>query len=208
MAFYADIDIYVQEDGTVRFTGETDHDMLRGESEGFTSKHGRYWLLNISSDETFEAYTYRLHFPGGAKLNYVKTPKMNSIESSTITGSGHDTRFFILVQYSYTRQHVQLAFLGAMLTCMITAIAIWYAWRKRPAEIIGLTSRQKDIVNLLRKHRRLNQEKLARLLRLPKSSISRNIVSLERRGIVERTKEGMSNLIQLVPKGSGKFRQR
>jgi len=67
--------------------------------------------------------------------------------------------------------------------------------------ISDLTTRQKEIMQiLLSEDRAFTQKELQDTLSLPKSSVSRNIHSLELRGYIELEKTGMSNLIRLKTK--------
>ena len=62
----------------------------------------------------------------------------------------------------------------------------------------GLTDRQKDIVQLLIKVKRpLTQVEIQKELDMPKAAVSRNVHSLEIKGLIEIEKIGMSNLVRL-----------
>ena len=62
----------------------------------------------------------------------------------------------------------------------------------------GLSDRQKNIINLLiEKDRPLSQTIIQKELNIPKSAVSRNISSLELKGLIEKENIGMSNLIRL-----------
>ncbi len=61
-----------------------------------------------------------------------------------------------------------------------------------------LLDRQKDIVEILEKNNgSLLQKKLEEQLKIPKSSLSRNIDSLVRQGIITKQEKGMSNVLTL-----------
>jgi uncharacterized membrane protein len=62
----------------------------------------------------------------------------------------------------------------------------------------GLTDRQKDIVQLLISVKRpMTQVDIQKELQMPKAAVSRNVHSLEIKGLIEIEKIGMSNLIRL-----------
>jgi len=62
----------------------------------------------------------------------------------------------------------------------------------------GLSDRQKKIMDLLiDKNRPLSQTTIQKELDIPKAAVSRNISSLELKGLVEKENIGMSNLIRL-----------
>ena len=62
----------------------------------------------------------------------------------------------------------------------------------------GLTDRQKQIMELLIETKRpLTQVEIEKELDIPKAAVSRNVHSLEIKGLIEIEKIGMSNLIRL-----------
>jgi uncharacterized membrane protein len=66
------------------------------------------------------------------------------------------------------------------------------------SNIQGLNHRQKQILQLLQKRNiPLTQTDIQKELQIPKASVSRNILGLERKGLIEKEQIGMSNLIRL-----------
>jgi len=62
----------------------------------------------------------------------------------------------------------------------------------------GLNDRQKQIIKLLIEVKRpLTQTEIQRELKIPKAAVSRNISTLERKGLIEKEQIGMSNRISL-----------
>jgi uncharacterized membrane protein len=59
------------------------------------------------------------------------------------------------------------------------------------------TSRQLQIINYLQKHGPANQIKIEKELNIPKASLSRNIETLVKKGIIFKESKGMSNIIGL-----------
>ena len=69
---------------------------------------------------------------------------------------------------------------------------------KTEYDFSGLSDRQKEIMKLLiEKKRPLTQTAIQKELNIPKAAVSRNIGSLEIKGLVEKENIGMSNLIRL-----------
>ncbi len=60
-----------------------------------------------------------------------------------------------------------------------------------------LSERQKDIVKILEKTKRLTQKELEEKMSIPKSSVSRNIRTLEIKEIIKKEKVGQTNYISL-----------
>ena len=75
--YYADVEIDVLPTGEVDITGLTNHPDLKGITHDFTSKEGRYWLLNLTLEEEFQEYVFTVLLPEGANLNYVKSKNIN-----------------------------------------------------------------------------------------------------------------------------------
>lgn len=99
VSYAADIDIYVERDGTVEIN--SDHpELLSGDQ--WTSKKGSYWVLNISTKETLQDYHFTAHLPP-SKVNYIKTSKVITIEDDhgvVIEGKGEQKPFVLVVQYT------------------------------------------------------------------------------------------------------------
>lgn len=68
---------------------------------------------------------------------------------------------------------------------------------KKIVDLNKLTQRQQDIVLLLQKYKKLTQKQLQNKLQIPHSSVSRNVNSLQIKGIIIKDKVGQSNYISL-----------
>jgi uncharacterized membrane protein len=209
-AYYADVEVYITRDGLVTIEGDTDYPkLLVRDSSDLTSKEGRYWLLNITFMQTFERYSYSIHLPKGSTINYMKMPSIARIDESgglTVSGTGDKLPFLILVQYQLRPMTEHWYMFSLMLIPIIIYIGIRRAKAKPRIDMSSLTDRQKQIVRLLQKSKGMTQAALEQKTGLPKSSLSRNIDSLVRRGIITRVEKGMSNYISLqdVPPNSAK----
>ncbi len=211
-SYYADVDIYVSNDGIVSIDGETNHPLLQVESSSdLTSKNGRFWLLNITVNDSFSDFIYHLHLPAGSVVNYLKTPTLARIETSHdelgIIGTGHERKFVVVVQYTISSGRGLVQYVSALigLAVFIAGILLVIFVRKKKKKPLynsdSLTERQKQIVKLVEKSRKpITQTDIERATRFPKSSLSRNIGSLVRKGILKKEEKGMSNLIFLSNK--------
>lgn len=203
--YYADVEISVSNDGVVSFKGETNHPELSVEqSQEFTSKKGRFWLLNISIDDVFSDYIYELHLPENADVNYLKTPSLSRIEDDDgiiIIGTGRNKKFVIVVQYSINPIPNNPPYIIGLAFIAIAAYLFYRGKKKKKKpsyNIDALTDRQKQIVRILEKSSgTVTQAQIEKETGLPKSSLSRNIDSLVRKGIVEKESKGMSNIVFL-----------
>ncbi|MBS3056867.1 MAG: hypothetical protein J4473_05540 [Candidatus Aenigmarchaeota archaeon] len=201
--YYADINIDVKDTGILKFSGITNHPMLKGESGNYTSKKGEVWLINITLGN-FSDYVYRITLPEKASVNYIRSNSRFRIETDgrlTIIGTGK-TELSIIIQYTIKNQNIDYFPTAIAITSVLIIITAVLLIRKKKKAInvkyneTILTERQKMIVNMLEKGH-VTQSYLEKNLSIPKSSLSRNIRSLERKGIIKKYKKGMSNVIEL-----------
>ncbi|MCH8520159.1 MAG: MarR family transcriptional regulator [Nanoarchaeota archaeon] len=104
--YYADVEIIVSETGLVTINGITNYEDFQDiQTHKYTSKNGEMWLLNISVDEVFSDYLFRLILPENVAVNYIKTTpniRFETIDSKlNIVGVGQNRKFELLVQYSF-----------------------------------------------------------------------------------------------------------
>ena len=218
--YYADIDISVDDSGFVSIGGKTDHpDLLVENSELYTFKKQSYWLLNITKNEVFSDYVYTLTLPQGSTVNYIKSSGFLGIEeesgSLVITGSGGNESLSIVVQYQINRRLLDfnvLLVLG-LLILVLFILLIFTVYHNKRKKLLGsgekivdkvdysfrgLNDRQRQIMELLIKAKRpLTQVEIVKELDFPKAAVSRNVHSLEVKGLVEIENIGMSNLVRL-----------
>ena len=218
--YYADIDIRVDDSGVVSINGKTNHlDLLVENSELYTFKKQSYWLLNITKNEVFSDYIYALTLPQGSTINYIKSSGFRGIAEESgsliITGSGGNESLSIVVQYQINKRSLDfniLLILG-MLILIIIILLVFAIYQNKRKKLVGsnekvdndvgynfrgLTDRQKQIMELLIETKRpLTQVEIEKELGIPKAAVSRNVHSLEIKGLVEIETIGMSNLIRL-----------
>ena len=218
--YYADIDIRVDDSGVVSIDGETNHpDLLVKNSELYTFKKQSYWLLNITTIEIFSDYIYVLTLPQGSIINHIKSSGFRGIREESgsliITGSGGNESLSIVVQYQINKRSIDfniLLILGIIILILIILLVFTIYQNKREKlmdsnkkldddvgyNFRGLTDRQKQIMELLIETKRpLTQVEIEKELDIPKAAVSRNVHSLEIKGLIEIEKIGMSNLIRL-----------
>jgi len=216
--YYADINISVDGSGFVSIEGRTNHpNLLVDNSELYTYKSQSFWLLNITKNEVFSDYIYSLTLPQGSTINYIRSSGFRGIEeksgSLVITGSGGNESLSIVVQYQLNERSLDfnvLIVLGVLIFVLIVFL-VFFVIQSKKKKLVGpvkksdyvisfrgLTERQKQIMNLLIEVKRpLTQIEIEKELGIPKSAVSRNVHSLELKGLVEIEKVGMSNFIRL-----------
>lgn len=110
---YADIEIEVSQTGLVTITGLTNYEDFQNiQTHQYTSKNGEMWLLNISVDEVFSEYLFRLILPENSVVNYIRTTpniRFETVDSRlNIIGVGQNRKFELVVQYSYKEENSRL----------------------------------------------------------------------------------------------------
>ena len=222
--YYADVVVDVNAEGTAEITGTTNHPaFMVGTTDNLTSKKGTYWLLDISPQEQFSDYIFKVILPEKAVINYVKAPSQVRIAEEgsrlTITGTGKNQRLSIQIQYYFDTTPQKsllgelLLWFGPVLALIIIGLALLYLARRKekqlgpkPEQSTGLsynpdtlTDRQKQILDIIKGSKTfVTQAMIERTIKIPKSSISRNIDSLMRKGILKKEKRGMSNILSLA----------
>ncbi len=211
--YYADVQLTVLPDGTVTPQGLTNHPLLSEQSQAFTSKRGEHWILNISLPEQFSDYIVTLTLPPGASMTYAhgESLQISTQDDQVVLKTiGENERFELIAQYSLEKNAVphnnSVFFVGGFaLLFALLAITFVFARTKRvkkahtPKLVDGLPARQQQIIRLLEKAGgALTQKQLEDALHIPKSSVSRNVEALRRRGLLEKESLGMSNTVRLA----------
>jgi uncharacterized membrane protein len=221
--YYADVEITVDNSGFVTIDGITNHpDLLINNTELYTSKKQSYWLLNITKEGIFSDFIYSVVLPLGSSINYVKTSGSMGIKEEQgkliINGFGQNKTFYVIVQYQVKKtayitmtNNLYLLIPIIVIGLFVLIVVFYYFLKKKESEATpkginkadyngfkGLNDRQKKIMDLLiKKNRPLSQTAIQKELNIPKAAVSRNISSLELKGLVEKENIGMSNLIRL-----------
>lgn len=221
--YYADITITVDTSGFVTIEGITNHpDLTTLNTQQYTSKQQSYWLLNITKQEVFSEFVFSVTLPTDSSISYLKSTGSIRIEEHQgnliITGFGENKTLSVVLQYQTEKQQAlflqeNLIYFILIPAISIVSILILFLFiqdtkrRKAPIsqqtqqpsiEIQGLNHRQKQILKLLQERNiPLTQTDIQKELNIPKASVSRNILGLERKGLIEKEQIGMSNLIRL-----------
>ena len=204
--YYADIVIDVENNGLITFSGTSNHPFLKNQSENFTSKNGQFWLLNISINETFSDALFELILPNNVQINYIKSSASINIfsrdNSPVISGIISNKQFELIVQYSFIYEDNKKTSFNYyyLLLILIIIYLIHYFKREKPnLEDFASNDRQKEIIQLLSK-KDMTQKELSDILKIPKSSLSRNIDSLVKKDLIEKKQLGMTNYLSFKKK--------
>ncbi len=208
--YYADVVVEVDNSGFVTIEGVTNTpDLLIENSAEFTSKEGKYWLLNVSPNGSYSDLVYEIHLPQGAKINYMKLPDLGRIQEQNgivISGACEDCSLALVIQYEIDPiSSLTIPFWVVLLFTLIVVMGIsLYLYISQDTkyssnlDLSKFSPRQAKILSLLQKNKgELSQAKLEQLTGFPKSSLSRNIASLVRKDVVEKFNNGMTNKIRI-----------
>jgi len=219
--YYADVNIEVDNLGFVTIDGITNHpDLLVDDTEIYTSKDQAYWLLNITKNDVFSDFVYVITLPEGSSINYLKSSGSIRIEENLgnliVSGFGENKTFSVVIQYQIEKISGDNAFIDFNLILIIISFIVFVVvvlifrrlMRDKKSKnkiefsgennLKGLNERQKKIIQLLQETgRALTQTDIQKELGIPKAAVSRNILGLERKGLIEKEQIGMSNLIRL-----------
>lgn len=217
--YYADVEIEVTESGLVTVSGITNHpSLIVKDTSDLTSKKGRHWLLNLTVDGKFTDFVYTVNFPRNTEINYIKTPYLSRIYDTgngiAITGTGKGRQFSVVAQYSiypFRLGEGVILIITSAIGLIIVSLSAFFLLRPRRGKPksdyakYSLTERQKKILDIISKSNKpVTQAYIEKLTRLPKSSLSRNVDSLARKGIIQKQQRGMSNLLILNGKNDCK----
>jgi uncharacterized membrane protein len=215
--YYADIALNVQNTGEVSISGNTSHpSLMQKTTEEFTSKKGAEWELTISLPDTFSEYIYQINFPKGTQLLDINTNSEYRLSTNenkiTLTGIGQEKKLAIQVKYKIIPDTIAPigieTYIAALFLTAIIISGAYYFFMKRKGphrtekktkyNKDALTERQLQIINYLEKNNgKSTQAEIGKITNLPKASLSRNIDSLERKGIVQKERKGMTQLVSI-----------
>ena len=206
--YYGDIEIHVRDDGRISIDGTTNYPSLEIENSAeYTSKQGKYWVLNLTFDQEFKNLIYTLRLPKRSFINYIKSPRLARIEARDdglyVIGTAENQKFNLILQYQIPLTNPNYRYLyyvvGFILISSFAFIFfnLFTKTKLQHHKIRGLTERQKTIWKLVKKNNEITQAELEKITKLPKSSLSRNIDSLIRKGFLKKESKGMSNIIYL-----------
>ncbi|HOD89610.1 MAG TPA: winged helix-turn-helix transcriptional regulator [archaeon] len=222
--YLADLKFTIQEDGLVLISGETNYNPLNiSQTNEFTTKKGEYWIFEIKTQDVFKNFYYEIYLPKNSEINYIKSE--NKIRITTIDDRvkiiGYGDNNFIQIMFQYSKKNniyekktswTYYVITGLIIVC---GIIVYKSLKKKnknqektPAEEKlstyekdELNERQKQIIEILiKENKEVTQSYLYKKLNIPKSSLARNIKSLERKNIIEKKRYGMTNKIILLKK--------
>ncbi len=217
--YYADLSLDVDSKGDILISGvdSSNEFKLNQRIPDYTSKDGKYWLINITSNQIYSNFIFDITLPKGAQINYIKTTPNFRIDEDSgrikIIGTGENKKVTIIMQYQITDENNKenilknpnlIGVLGVIIGILITFIlnrkkkeVITINQKENEIDFSIFPQRQKDIINILKKKGKITQKELEIEMQIPKSSVSRNVRTLEIKSIIKKESVGSTNYISL-----------
>jgi hypothetical protein len=202
-AFYADTTFYVDGDGTVSVQGSSNHPRLTtGVYENLTSSADGVEVFAVSINESFSDYLFTVDLPGGAEIISVESEASTRINTEgsglQVRGVAENKPFGVRVEYTVDEQDTTTWWPVLVVAVLAGFAATYWYLRDSWESPRDVNDRQRRILVFL--HGRggeATQSVIADELDLPKSSTSRNLATLERKGYVDRVDEGNAKTVVL-----------
>lgn len=224
--YYGDLQIAIDEKGETSITGLSNIPSIDTPvtTDTLTAKKGAHWTFNLTTNQTIESYVYEVTLPQNAQINYIKTSEDFRLEENNgnlkVISSGNNKPLNIIIQYqlsSNNTNETEIPYLvllgitiiiGGIFGILINKIlannsqisskaSIDKNYKAEQIDMSVFSKRQKDIIELLLKEKKITQKYLESYLDIPKSSLSRNLATLEVKGYIKREKIGQTTYIQL-----------
>lgn len=176
-------------------------------------KNGTQYLLEINSEE-LDYYIISLVFKNPVKLVSFSLPKTSQLimdESLIIKSIGEKEPYSVSITYEILNEpktsNLVYLFYGTLGILLFFALYLIFIFFKKPLKRINTAffpEKEKKIIEILLKRKKITQSELQRLLSIPKASLHRYLKNLQQRDYIEIHPYGMTNLIILKEKEENK----
>jgi uncharacterized membrane protein len=176
------------------------------ETNYYTSKTGCDWYFSFNPPNPFEEINLKLYLPANSLLKSIDSNLDYVIgydNSLVLTFQGLNETPRISVNYAFKRVQESNYFLLLIpLLCgVLIVVIVWFSVKKRKVEdkVLRVLSKRERQVMLTLKNLggNVKQSKLRQVTGLPKSTLSRTINSLQKKGLIEKQGHGMTNRVLL-----------
>ena len=181
------------------------------------------YLVGKALDMWSISYRVRVEIPSREVTATVRLPALSALTSFNTTGSlrvFHSTDYLTLMVYDSTRETLDFTFfftreptienllfeflplIGAAGLAFLAGLIIALKMRKPALDtaLELLPRNEAFIVRLLEEAGPMTQSDIQRAMKIPKSSLSRILESMEERGVIKRIPHGGSKLVMPGPK--------
>ncbi len=214
--YLGNLEFDIQDDGIAIISGNTDYSEFNiTQTDKLTSKNKENWLFELNTP-IFEKYYYSIILPKDAQINYINSPNSVRITSTNkrinIISTGSNQNIQIKIQYRIIQNDdLNSYFLEGIISGIVIVFLIiilsFFKYKKKKKELKSkktnnifldeLNDRQKKIIDILKSTKNVTQNYLLKELKIPKSSLSRNLKSLKAKDLIEIKRFGMTNKIEL-----------
>ncbi len=177
------------------------------QSSNYTTKIGDNWYFDLNEMQEYQNVNIAVYVPQNAVLKSVETNLAYTIgydSAIVLQFSGKNVTPRIEVRYvietTPAHDYSFIILLGAVIIILCAAIAVTYfKTRKEKDKVLSvLNERERQVIITLRELKgKAKQSKLRRVTGLPKSTLSRTIKNLEKKGLIVRDGEGSLAKIML-----------
>ena len=174
------------------------------ETHHYTSKTGSEWYFSFMPPNYYDSISLKVYLPKNAVLK--------SIDSNLDYSIGYENSLFlffeglsktprIIVNYSFepVEEFDYYLILVPLSLLVIAVLLILFLKKKSKLEkkfLSALNKRERQVMLTLKDlGGNVKQSKLRRVTGLPKSTLSRTVKSLERKGLVSKQGHGMTNRV-------------
>ena len=211
-ASYIAGDIYIYDNGAVRFNVESDiplelegvsfdNEIMRGTTDMLTSKSGGIWTFELNFEE-YDTILLDVHLP----KNLDTITSINGVDSAidienkiiSLIDSG-DLTFSASYKLKDTTSYGWI-FWPLVLILIIIIFLVFKQSRKRKEHLDHvfplINDNEQKIIELLMK-KPIRQKEIRKILGFPKASFSRYLVNLEKKKLILREGEGKNKVVRL-----------
>jgi len=218
---YADVTIDITDSGFATIKGNTNYpDLLVDNNQNYTSKINENWFFNITKEEIFSEFIFKVLLPSSSTIYEINSSGTVWIGEESdrlvVYGLGQNESISLLINYQLSKSSdkkessffniINIVFLILIILIVILIfLTLYRSYHKKQVtgkidveQLKGLTERQKQIMKVLNESSKpLTQTSIEKILNMPKAAVSRNIHSLEHKGLIEIEKVGMSNFVRI-----------
>jgi len=204
------INIYLSENGDARFYGKTDENIslpkgvfiqdrnILGTSKILTRKEGEIWLFNYSLKNS----NLNIILPKNAVIKDLRKGEIYLEEGRLSVYNDESIEiYYTLEEPSYAENYIYAGIIGLLLILFYIIYKIFSKKieSKDDLEIIKktLSERENLIIDKLEEVKEIKQSRLSKLTEIPKASLFRHLIQLEKKGIIKRVGEGKNKIISL-----------
>lgn len=214
--FYANTLFEINAMGETKISGITNYPGLEAKTtQELTSKIGSRWKFEINLKEIFSEYVYEIQFPSETEIEKIETNSNYRITTTngqiTVIGTGNQKPLNLIIYYTLEKKGNNFNLIILILLIIILITSAYFLLKKEQNknkkqnktiyDKDALTERQLKIMELVEKSNgKITQSEIQKILNYPKAALSRNLQTLEKKGIITKERKGMTMLVKINEK--------